>query len=198
MKARSFGKERVMATNIIEFVFQRGEKKGRLRPVNRKDWAPIVGWWNDPDVRRLFDVHFVDQTFSDAEKWFAKNGSGEDDKLPRSFVIEVDEEGKWVPVGTAEFYNERPSHKTADFGFLIGDKNWWGKGIGTEAAKRMVKYGLDELGYKRIGAVSAAYNVRSLNALQKAGFQIEGIRKSYVFRDGQHHDQTMMSVIKAD
>ncbi len=187
-----------MSTHIIEFVFQRGDKKGRLRPVNRKDWAQIVGWWNDPEVRRLFDVHFVDQTFSDAEKWFAKAGSEEEEKLPRSFVIEVDLDGKWVPVGTAEFYNERPSHKTAEFGFLIGDKNWWGKGIGTETAKRMVRYGVDQVGYKRIGAVSAAYNVRSLNALQKAGFQIEGIRKSYVLRDGDYHDQTMMSVVRPD
>jgi RimJ/RimL family protein N-acetyltransferase len=185
-----------MATNIIEFVFQRGEKKGRLRPVSRNDWAQIVGWWNDGEVRRLFDVHFVDQTFSDAEKWFSKVGSGEDERLPRSFVIEVDESGKWVPVGTAEFYNERPSHHTAEFGFMIGDKKWWGKGIGTETAKRIVKYGLEQLEYKRIGAVSAAYNVRSLNALQKAGFQIEGLRKSYVLRDGEYHDQTMMSIIR--
>jgi len=59
----------------------------------------------------------------------------------------------------------------------------------------MVKYGF-ELGYHRIGTVSAAYNVRSMNALQKAGFQIEGIRKSYVLRDGQYHDQTFMSVVK--
>ena len=187
-----------MSNHIIEFVFQRGDAKGRLRPVTRKDWGQIVGWWDDPEVRRLFDVHFVDQTFSDAEKWFAKSGSEEEGKLPRSFVIEVDSGGKWTPVGTAEFYNERPSHKTADFGFLIGDKNWWGKGIGTETAKRMVKYGFDQVGYKRIGAVSAAYNVRSLNALQKAGFQIEGIRKSYVLRDGEYHDQTMMSVIHID
>jgi len=183
-------------TNIIDFVFHRGEKKGRLRPVNRKDWGPIVGWWNDPEVRRLFDVHFVDQTFSDAEKWFAKSGSAEDEKFPRSFVIEVDEDGKGLPVGTAEFYSERPSHKTAEFGFLIGDKKWWGMGIGTEVAKRMVRYGLEELGYKRIGAVSAAYNVRSLNSLLKSGFQIEGLRKSYVLRDGEHHDQTMLSVIR--
>ena len=187
-----------MSNHIIEFVFQRGDKKGRLRPVTRKDWAQIVGWWNDPEVRRLFDVHFVDQTFSDAEKWFAKSGSEEEAKLPRSFVIEVDVDGKWTQVGTAEFYNERPSHKTAEFGFLIGDKNWWGKGIGTETAKRIIQYGLQQLDYKRIGAVSAAYNVRSLNALQKAGFQIEGIRKSYVLRDGQHHDQTMMSIVKPD
>ena len=185
-----------MASNIIEFVFERGEKKGRLRPVTRKDWAQIVGWWNDAEVRRLFDVHFVDQTFSDAEKWFARTNSPEDERLPRSFVVEVEIDGKWLPVGTAEYYNERPSHKCAEFGFLIGDKNWWSKGIGTETAKRMVRYGLEQLGYKRIGAVSAAYNVRSLNALQKAGFQIEGVRRSYVLRDGDFHDQTLMSVIR--
>jgi RimJ/RimL family protein N-acetyltransferase len=184
--------------DIIDFNFERGQRKGRLRPVNRNDWAKIVGWWNDPEVRRLFDVHFVNQTFADAEKWFANSGTGHDEKLPLSFVIEVEEGGKWLPVGTAEFYGERPSHQTAEFGFMIGDKNWWGKGIGTETAKRMVKYGFEQLGYYRIGAVSAAYNVRSMNALQKAGFQIEGIRKSYVLRDGERHDQTFMSVIRPD
>lgn len=182
--------------SIIDFVFQRGERKGRLRSIRRNDWAIVVGWWNDPEVRRLFDSHFVNQTFADAEKWFSKSETGESDQLPRSFVIEVEEKGKWIPVGTAEFYSERPSHKTAEFGFLIGDKNWWGKGIGTETAKRMIKYGFEELSYHRIGAVSAAYNVRSMNALQKAGFQIEGIRKSYVLRDGQYHDQTLMSAVQ--
>jgi RimJ/RimL family protein N-acetyltransferase len=182
-------------TNIIDFVFQRGEQKGHLRPVSRNDWAQIVGWWNDPEVRHLYDVHFVNQTFSDAEKWFRKSETGEEDRQPRSFVIEVEINGKWLPVGTAELYSERPSHKTVEFGFMIGDKNWWGKGIGTESAKQMVAYGF-ELGYHRIGAVSAAYNVRSMNALQKAGFQIEGIRKSYVLRDGQYHDQTFMSVVR--
>jgi len=182
--------------SIIDFVFNRGEGKGRLRPIHRNDWAMVVGWWNDPEVRRLFDIHFVNQTFADAEKWFSKSETGEGEQMPRSFVIEVDSKGKWLPVGTAEFYSERPSHKTVEFGFLIGDKNWWGKGIGTETAKRITKYGFEELGFHRIGAVSAAYNVRSMNALQKAGFQIEGIRKSYVLRDGQYHDQTLMSVVK--
>ena len=181
--------------DILEFMFARGERKGRLRPVNRNDWAQIVGWWNDPEVRRLYDVHFVNQTFSDAEKWFLKE-TGEQDRKPRSFVVEVDQNGKWLPVGTAELYSERPSHKSAEFGFLIGDKNLWGKGIGTEAAKCMVRYGLDQLGFKRIGAISAAYNARSLNSLLKAGFQIEGIRKSYVLRDGEYHDQTLLSVVK--
>ena len=181
-------------TDIINFVFQRGDRKGRLRPVNSNDWAQIVGWWNNPDVRHLYDVHFVNQTFSDAEKWFLKE-TGEQDRKPRSFVIEVDIDGKWLPVGTAELYSERPSHNSVEFGFLIGDKEWWGKGIGTEIAKKMVAYGF-KLGYHRIGAVSAAYNTRSMNTLKKAGFQIEGIRKSYVLRDGQYHDQTLMSVVK--
>lgn len=81
---------------------------------------------------------------------------------------------------------------------MIGEKDWWGKGLGTETAKAMLKYGFEELNYHRIGAVSAAYNVRSLNALKKAGFQIEGVRRDYVLRDGEYHDQIMMAVLKKD
>jgi RimJ/RimL family protein N-acetyltransferase len=182
-------------TELMEYKFRHGENKARLRPIARRDWEKVVGWWNDPEVKRLFDVHFVDQTFADAEKWFSRTNSPDDEKHARSFIIEVFHENNWIGVGTAEFYNERPSHKTAEFGFLIGEMKWWGQGIGTETAKKIIQYGFKTLKYHRIGAVSAAYNVRSLNALQKAGFQIEGVRKGYVWRDGEYHDQIMMSVL---
>jgi RimJ/RimL family protein N-acetyltransferase len=178
----------------MEFEYHRGAGKARMRPVQQADWNRIVGWWNDSEVQRLFDSHFVNQTFSDVEKWFKKREQWEE-TAPKSFIVEVEEQGKWHPVGIAEFFDERPGHKTAEFGFLIGEKNWWGKGLGTECARIMVRYGLEEIKYHRIGAVSAAYNIRSLNALQKAGFQIEGVRKGYVLRDGEYHDQIQMAVL---
>ena len=99
-------------TELMEYKFRHGENKARLRPIARRDWEKVVGWWNDPEVKRLFDVHFVDQTFADAEKWFSRTNSPDDEKHARSFIIEVFHENNWIGVGTAEFYNERPSHKT--------------------------------------------------------------------------------------
>lgn len=89
----------MVQTTFREYTFHRGTAKARLRPVERKDWGMIVTWWNNPELKRLYDMHFMDQTFADAEKWFTRQGLQEDERKARSFVIEVEKTGsgsRWV------------------------------------------------------------------------------------------------------
>ncbi len=66
-----------------------------------------------------------------------------------------------------------------DLGYRL-NKNFWGKGFATEAAKAAVDYGIHQLNLKDIYAIADVNNIASKNVLQKAGlkfietFNLEG------------------------
>lgn len=58
----------------------------------------------------------------------------------------------------------------------------WGKGYATEAARRLMQYGFEELGLKEIVAVSRPENYASHNVLEKAGLRRRGLRDAFGLR----------------
>jgi ribosomal-protein-alanine N-acetyltransferase len=56
----------------------------------------------------------------------------------------------------------------------------WGRGIGTEAAKEVIKFGFAAMDLIRIQARSFSENIASQRHLEKAGMSLEDIlRKAY-------------------
>ena len=59
-----------------------------------------------------------------------------------------------------------------DFGYRYSAETW-GKGIGYEAAKQVLDYGLEHLNLKKICAGVAVKNIPSIKILEKLGFEFE-------------------------
>lgn len=55
----------------------------------------------------------------------------------------------------------------------------WGRGIATEAARRLVDHGFADLGLDRIVAVTSEENLRSQKVLEKLGLRYVGRRRAY-------------------
>ncbi|MDP9454689.1 MAG: GNAT family N-acetyltransferase [Actinomycetota bacterium] len=51
---------------------------------------------------------------------------------------------------------------------------YWGSGLGTEAARAMIRHGFGELGLDRIVAGADTLNAASLRVMQKAGMSYDG------------------------
>jgi len=49
-----------------------------------------------------------------------------------------------------------------------------GRGIGTEAVRRVLAYGFDELGLHRVSLRVLASNIRAIRCYEKCGFRVEG------------------------
>lgn len=70
-------------------------------------------------------------------------------------------------------------HMTANIGFLIGNKCYWGMGIASEAIQLLVKFAFS-LGISKITAGAYENNIGSIKALEKSGFRKEGYRAGQV------------------
>ena len=61
-----------------------------------------------------------------------------------------------------------PEMEVTDIGFRMLPE-YWGKGIATEAAKEVIRYGFEKLGLERIIGIALPENIASCKVLEKIG-----------------------------
>ena len=87
-------------------------------------------------------------------------------------------------------YNYVPNFK-AELGYAL-NPSYWGNGIMTEAGKKVLDYGFNILGLKRIEAGTFVDNIQSQRVCEKLGFTKEGIaRNGYIRYDGIIFDKVV-------
>lgn len=84
---------------------------------------------------------------------------------------------------------------SAELGFWIG-KKYWRQGYAHEAASRVIKYGIHELGLNRIDAHAMAENESSLGLLEKLGFIKEGYHPELVIKWGEYKDVVTFGLLR--
>jgi len=73
---------------------------------------------------------------------------------------------------------------SAEIGYWIGEP-FWGKGIATRAVGMMVDYGFTRLGLVRIFSGVFDYNKASQRVMEKSEFQLEGILRNSIYKNGK-------------
>ena len=88
-------------------------------------------------------------------------------------------------------------HEHAELGYWI-DERWWGKGICSVAARRLIEFGFAELGLYRIYAHHLGRNPASGRVLLKAGMQYEGTFRKHVKKWGVFQDTVHYAILSSD
>ncbi len=101
-----------------------------------------------------------------------------------------------TPVGAIGMQIE-PSHEHAELGYWIAESAW-GNGICTEAARRMLEFGFDDLGLHRIHAHHLGRNPASGRVLEKIGMRREGVFRHHVKKWGVFEDAVFYAVLADD
>lgn len=73
-----------------------------------------------------------------------------------------------------------------------------GRGIMTQAARRVAEWGLTEAGLKRVGIIAAVGNVASRRVAGNIGATYEGTLRSRILLHGEMHDAAQYSLIASD
>lgn len=103
-----------------------------------------------------------------------------------------------VCVGYAGLTSISKSNASAEYFIFIGDKNSWGKGIGTATTQEITRRGFEDYKLNRIMLTVSEPNTAAVKAYTKSGFTTEGVLRSSCFRDGQYHNKIVMSVLKSE
>ena len=89
-------------------------------------------------------------------------------------------------------------HSEAWVGIGIGERDFWGKGYGTDAMKLCLQYAFTELNVYRVSLGLHSYNQRALRSYEKAGFRMEGCTRKDVLRDGKRTDGYWMGILREE
>lgn len=85
-----------------------------------------------------------------------------------------------------------------EFGIVIGDKNLWGQGYGSQAARLILEYGFKHLKLHRIQLIVLDLNERALHIYRKLGFVDEGVQREARLVDGKWYNVVMMSMLEQE
>jgi RimJ/RimL family protein N-acetyltransferase len=164
-------------------------KKVVLRPVRMDDAPRFVKWFNDQEVNKFVKLRSLD--LKSEQKWISERVAGKV-KDGIHFCIETKEQ---VHIGAVSLDNISKFHKHATFGIFIGDKNYWNKGFGTEAAQLILDYGFKKLKLHKIDLDVYSYNPRAIKVYKKLGFKKEGIKREHAFWQGKFYNAYQMSIL---
>jgi RimJ/RimL family protein N-acetyltransferase len=85
----------------------------------------------------------------------------------------------------------------AEVGYWIGEE-LWNRGIATAAIELVTEHAFSARGLVRVFAVPFTTNAASCRALEKAGFQREGLMRQSALKDGRTLDQYLYARLRDD
>lgn len=160
-----------------------------LRLMTWEDTDLIVAWRNSDGVRRNF-IYQELFTRQGHENWIRT--MVETGKVVQMIICETATD---IPLGSVYIRDIDRKHNKAEYGIFIGEPTARGRGIGTAAAKLMLRYCFEEEGLHRVYLRALSGNEQALRSYEKAGFVKEGCLREDVCINGKYWDIIWMAAV---
>ena len=86
----------------------------------------------------------------------------------------------------------------SEMGVLIGNKDYWGKGIAKDACSLVLDYGFKKLNLRKIFLAVFENNIRAIKLYKSLGFKTEGKLIKHVCLQGVLYDKYFMGIFSQD
>ncbi len=141
-----------------------------LRPMTEDDWEHVLAWNADPEV-----LVWSDDTTEIRPEEDTKDIYRSVSQFAFVFIIECEQE----PIGECwlqkmnlpEIIEKFPGKDLRRIDIMIGRKDLWGQGLGSDAIRTLVEFGFEQEGADGIFTLVSLKNLRSQKAFRKAGFR---------------------------
>jgi RimJ/RimL family protein N-acetyltransferase len=137
-----------------------------LRPLQSSDVEAVASYSTKPEFIRFLPL--PPQTMESAAQFVGQavaNGQP-DPKGDWLFAIQIRQEPRLISI--IRIGVRSAEHRQGDLGYAVHPDHW-GKGYATEAVRRILEFGFEELSLERIWATADVRNVASWRVMEKAG-----------------------------
>jgi RimJ/RimL family protein N-acetyltransferase len=167
-----------------------------LRAFTDDDIKPSVSFINDTEIiLNLDDDAPMPQSYETQKAWFEE--MRKEKKKYGDFFWAIDtKDGKFIG-GCGVNHMDR-KNRVARVGIFIGDREYLGKGYGTDAMKVLLEFLFEEYNANKVKLSVFDYNKRAIRSYEKCGFQTEAIQREAVFRYGKYQDMRCMAILKEE
>ena len=165
-----------------------------LKPFGQEDISDeYISWFNDEEVCRD-NSHGDPHNPYTFEKALGYLKSIEKSDTAYVFAIRGKENDKHV--GNAALSSIDWKNKTGMCTIIIGDKNYWGKGAGTEVYQLLLEYGFNTLGLQQITSGQTTRNTAMIKICEYAGMKKQGLSSKKLRKNGEDLDIVVYAITK--
>lgn len=158
-----------------------------LRLLTAEDVTPdYLAWFRDPIVTEYLDAKNLTQ--EDVERYIEGGHASGLHAMYGIFDVQTQNHIGNIKIGPINW-----AHGTAGLVTVIGDRNYWGKGIARSAIKTAIPIAFEHLGLRKLSDGVADGNQGSLKAYTAAGFVHEATMKGHHLIDGRAKDRLVIS-----
>jgi RimJ/RimL family protein N-acetyltransferase len=126
---------------------------------------------------------------TEEEQWWQRFVERVDDYI---LAIETEDD---TYIGNIGLHKLEWENRQAMLGIVIGDKNFWGQGFGTDAVRTLLGWAFDCLNLNRVWLTVYDYNLRAFRCYVKCGFRHEGTLRRAKYAGGKYHDELIMGIL---
>lgn len=172
-------------------IFIRGEKI-YLRSLREEDIEGNYKYWFDDEEVCKGNSH---HRFPETEQAL-KNYINECNTTINGLVLAIIDKKNSEHIGNVSLQNINYFNRSAEFAIIIGEKRYWGSGVGKETANLIVNHGFNSLNLNRIYFGTYVDNLGMIGIAKTLGFIEEGIRREADYKEGKYIDIVEFGILK--
>lgn len=157
----------------------------RLRGFELTDAPKILEYFNDIEIRRFMDMpapHSQEQE----EQWIRNTWDAR--KTGRGHYFAIEDKKSNQLIGGCGLFGINKINRRGELMIVIYNKQYWGRGFGTEALKLLLQFGFKHLNLKTFHLCTHDTNKRAQRVYEKIGFKPCGRRRQASYFGGTYHD----------
>jgi RimJ/RimL family protein N-acetyltransferase len=163
-----------------------------LRPVEAGDLDRMFTWINDREVIEFLGARYP-ISMSEEERWLTSQPPADFANI--RLAIETKD---GVHIGNCGLHEGQPENRKASLGIMIGDKEYWSNGYGSDAIVTLLRFGFHEMNLNRVWLHVYDFNERAQACYRKVGFVEEGRLRQNAYQQGRYIDTITMGILRQE
>ena len=167
----------------------------RLSAVDPEEFSKaFTHWRRDSEFMRLIDSSEVMlRSQKDSQKWIEKEL---EDQEANQYMFTIRTLAEDKLLGDIGLFVANWMSREAFVGLGIGERDFWGRGYGTDVMKVILRYAFTEINLRRVTLSVFEYNPRAVRSYEKTGFVHEGRMRQFLNREGKRWDMLFMAILR--
>jgi ribosomal-protein-alanine N-acetyltransferase len=163
-----------------------------LRDFAGDDWPAVLAYQSDPRYLRVYGLAGrSDEEVQEFVRQFLVQ-QGARPRYKYQLAVTLKDGGRLI--GNCGLRKEAPNSQVANIGYELSP-DYWGHGYASEAIGRLVAFGFERLGLRRVWARTTSDNRASVRVLEKLGLRLEGRMRSHERIAGKWVDRLIYGML---